>query len=132
VKRGTGIGKFIARMNLFALGRLIIAKRNRVVTEEEDREWKMIFKARNWNKLRSSTDNSQSLNPISVSGVRDSLLWSSYILVARLCEPISFCSRTVLGIVKKQLNDVGRRIVRLLCFLFLVLSQFNQTQTRYW
>ena len=68
------------------------------------------FKARNWNKLRSSTDNSQSLNPISVSGVRDSLLWSSYILVERLCEPISFCSRTVLGIVKKQLNDVGRRI----------------------
>ena len=57
VKRGECmIGNFIGRMNQFALGRLIIAKRNRVVTEEEDREWKMIFKARNWNKLRSSTD----------------------------------------------------------------------------
>ena len=88
VKRGAGIGKFIARMNLFALGSLIIAKHNRVVREEEENERKMIFQSRSRNKLRTLmgivTDNPQS-QPI--SGVRDLLVWSGYTLVKRLCEP---------------------------------------------
>eukprot|EP00035_Acanthoeca_spectabilis_P016837 m.352215 g.352215 ORF g.352215 m.352215 type:complete len:310 (-) comp16581_c2_seq16:87-1016(-) len=46
VKQGTGIGNFIARMNQFGLGRLIIAKHNRVVREEEENERKMIFQSR--------------------------------------------------------------------------------------